>query len=93
MVVVATLLIVIVAITINRIATITINIIATIYLPPTCRRKSPSEPAFSVVFSSELSVACSNGKTFVSGIIQGIVTYPVDCYWNCPMDFRWHVPM
>ena len=32
-------------------------------------------------------MACSNRIVLVSGMLQRIVTCPVDCYWKCPMDF------
>ena len=31
--------------------------------------------------------------SWFSGIVHRIVTFPVDCHWNCPMDFLWHFPM
>ena len=46
-----------------------------------------------MVLSNGCSVVCSNIISLVSGIIQRIVTCPMDLYWNCPTDFRWHVPM
>ena len=39
------------------------------------------------------SVAFSNGISFLSGIFQRIVTFPVDFHWNCPMDFHLHFQM
>ena len=42
----------------------------------------------SVACSNALSVASSNIISLVSGIVQRIVTFPVDVHWNCPMDFQ-----
>ena len=43
---------------------------------------------FSVAFSNGLSVTVCNTCSFVSGMFQRIVTFPVDDHWNCPMDTR-----
>ena len=48
---------------------------------------------FSVAFSDGCSVACSNKSSLVSGMLQRIVTFPVDFHWNPQMDLQWHSPI
>ena len=58
------------------------------------RQKSTPQKSswtFSGIFQC-ISVAFSNGISLVSCIFQRIVTFPVDCHWNCPMDFQGHLP-
>ena len=37
-------------------------------------------------------VVFSNRMSLFSGIVQRIVTCPVDCYWNVPMNVQGHFP-
>ena len=43
---------------------------------------------FSVARSNGLSVAFSNGISLVGGMLQRIVTCPVDFDWNLPMELQ-----
>ena len=48
---------------------------------------------FSVACPDGFPVASSNMCFVVSGIFQRIVTCPVEFYWKCPMDCKWHFPI
>ena len=47
------------------------------------------------IFSASIQCMFSGVSDVISffcGIIQRIVTSPMDFHWNCPMDFQWHAP-
>ena len=64
-------------------------------LPEYCKpenRHLGNRRGFPVASSDGLSVASSNIFSLFSGILQRIVTCPVDVYWKSPMDSQWHFP-
>ena len=48
-------------------------------------RRLRNHRGLSVVFPSGFSVAFSRGISLFSGIVQRIITFPVDLHWNFPM--------
>ena len=66
---------------------ITIIIIIIIIILHNRNRHLRSDRGLSVACSHGCPVAFSNTISMFSGIFQRIATCPVDCYWNCPMDF------